>query len=55
MSQMTFAEAEIAHKKHKTRREIFLQRMDQLTQWSNTTLRQHHPCHHHRSTELHEE
>lgn len=33
MSQMTFAEAEYAHKKRKTRREIFLERMDKLIPW----------------------
>lgn len=33
MSQMTFAETEYAHKKRKTRREIFLERMDKLIPW----------------------
>lgn len=34
MSQLTFAEAEFENKKHKTRREIFLQRMDKLIPWA---------------------
>lgn len=33
MSQLTFAEAEFETKKHTTRREVFLQRMDQLIPW----------------------
>jgi IS5 family transposase len=33
MTQLTFAEAEYATKKHKTRREIFLERMDRLIPW----------------------
>lgn len=33
MSQLTFAEAEFENKKHTTRREIFLQRMDKLIPW----------------------
>tara|TARA_Y100001951_G_scaffold96040_1_gene94266 strand:+ start:14022 stop:14204 length:183 start_codon:yes stop_codon:yes gene_type:complete len=34
MSQLTFAEAEYAGKKRKTRREKFLERMDQLIPWA---------------------
>ena len=30
MSQLTFAEAEYEHKKRKTRREVFLEKLDQL-------------------------
>lgn len=33
MSQLTFAEAEFENKKHTTRREIFLRRMDKLIPW----------------------
>lgn len=33
MSQLTFAEAEFHHKKRKTRRELFLERMDKLIPW----------------------
>jgi IS5 family transposase len=33
MSQMTFAEAEFQNKKRKTRREVFLERMDKLIPW----------------------
>lgn len=33
MTQLTFAEAEYANKKHKTRREIFLERMEKLLPW----------------------
>lgn len=33
MTQLTFAEAEYAHKKHKTRRELFLEKMDTLIPW----------------------
>ncbi len=33
MSQLAFAEAEYAGKKRKTRREKFLERMDQLILW----------------------
>lgn len=33
MSQLTFAEAEFENKKHTTRREVFLQRMNQLIPW----------------------
>lgn len=34
MSQLTFSEAEFVNKKHTTRREIFLQRMDKLIPWA---------------------
>ena len=34
MTQMTFAEAEFAHKKRKTRREIFLDGMERLILWA---------------------
>lgn len=33
MSQLTFAEAEYEHKKRKTRREVFLEKLDQLLPW----------------------
>jgi len=33
MDQLTFSEAEYQHKKRKTRREIFLERMDKLIPW----------------------
>lgn len=33
MSQMTFAEAEYTHKKRKTRREVFLEKMDTTIPW----------------------
>jgi hypothetical protein len=33
MSQLTFAEAEYANKKRKTRREVFLERMEVLIPW----------------------
>jgi IS5 family transposase len=33
MSQLTFAEAEYDNKKRKTRREIFLERMEGLIPW----------------------
>lgn len=33
MSQTTFSEAEYQNKKRKTRREIFLKRMDKLILW----------------------
>lgn len=33
MSQLTFAEAEYAHKKKRTRREEFLEKMDALIPW----------------------
>lgn len=35
MIQLTFAEAEYAHKKRKTRREIFLEKMEVLIPWKN--------------------
>ena len=35
MSQLTFAEAEFANKKRKTRREIFLEKMDKLIPWKS--------------------
>jgi len=34
MSQLTFAEAEYAHKKRKTRREVFLEKMETLIPWA---------------------
>ena len=45
MSQLTFAEAEFENKKHKTRREIFLQRMDKLIPWPRLEKRlaKHYP------------
>jgi transposase, IS5 family len=33
MTQLTFSEAEFHHKKRKTRREIFLEKMEQLIPW----------------------
>ncbi len=44
MTQMTFAEAEFANKKRKTRREIFLERMDKLIPWARLEkkLRKHY-------------
>ena len=33
MSQLTFAEAEYEYKKRKTKREVFLERMDGLVPW----------------------
>jgi len=33
MNQITFSEAEYQNKKRKTRREIFLERMDKLIPW----------------------
>jgi IS5 family transposase len=33
MSQLTFAEAEYAQKKRKTRREVFLEKLEQLLPW----------------------
>jgi len=33
MSQLTFAEAEYVHKKRKTRREVFLEKLEQLLPW----------------------
>ncbi len=45
MSQLTFAEAEFENKKHTTRREIFLQRMDKLIPWSRLEkkIAKHYP------------
>ena len=34
MSQLTFAEAEYQNKKRKTRRELFLEKMDSLIPWA---------------------
>ena len=34
MGQMTFSEAEYQNKKHKTRCEILLERMDKLVPWN---------------------
>lgn len=45
MSQLTFAEAEFANKKRKTRREQFLERMDALIPWKKLEkkLARHYP------------
>ena len=45
MSQLTFAEAEFENKKHKTRREEFLERMDKLIPWVRMEKRiaKHYP------------
>jgi IS5 family transposase len=45
MTQLTFAEAEYASKKRKTRREIFLERMDRLIPWKKLErkLSKHYP------------
>lgn len=45
MSQLTFAEAEYQNKKRKTRREVFLEKMDALIPWSQLEkkLRRHYP------------
>lgn len=45
MDQMTFAEAEYQNKKRKTRREIFLERMDTLIPWKSLekTIARHYP------------
>jgi len=45
MSQMTFAEAGYAHKKRKTRREIFLERTEKLIPWQKIErkLARHYP------------
>lgn len=45
MTQMTFAECEYAHKKRKTRREKFLEQMDQLIPWKQIEkkVRKHYP------------
>lgn len=45
MTQLTFAEAEYAHKKHQTRRELFLEKMDRLILWAKLEkkLARHYP------------
>ena len=45
MSQLTFAEAEYQYKKRKTRRELFLEKMDALIPWTKLEkkLRKHYP------------
>ena len=45
MSQLTFSEAEFVNKKHKTCREIFLQRMDKLIPWARLEkkIAKHYP------------
>lgn len=45
MSQLTFAEAEYQNKKRKTRRELFLEKMDGLIPWAKLEkkLRKHYP------------
>lgn len=45
MSQLTFAEAEYASKKKKTRREVFLEKMDKLIPWKKLErkLAKHYP------------
>jgi IS5 family transposase len=45
MSQLTFAEAEYQNKKRKTRRELFLEKMDSLIPWAKLEkkLRKHYP------------
>lgn len=45
MDQMSFSEAEYANKKKKTRREVFLERMDQLIPWEKLErrIRKHYP------------
>ena len=45
MSQLTFAEAEYQNKKRKTRRELFLEKMDALIPWAKLEkkLRKHYP------------
>ena len=45
MTQLTFAEAEYAHKKHQTRRELFLVKMDRLIPWAKLEkkLARHYP------------
>ena len=48
MDQMTFCEAEYQNKKRKTRREIFLERMDKLIPWKQlekkTLCTRSNPC-----------
>ena len=34
MSQLTFSELEFTHKKRKTRRELFLEKLDKLLPWA---------------------
>lgn len=45
MTQLTFAEAEYEHKKRKTRREMFLERMESLIPWAKLErkLAKHYP------------
>lgn len=45
MTQLTFSEAEFHHKKRKTRREKFLEKMDKLIPWKplEKKVRQHYP------------
>ncbi|MAY39838.1 MAG: IS5/IS1182 family transposase, partial [Spongiibacter sp.] len=45
MSQLTFAEAEYRNKKRKTRRELFLEKMDGLIPWAKLEkkLRKYYP------------
>ena len=45
MTQLTFAEAEYQNKKRKTRRELFLEKMDGLIPWAKLEkkLRKHYP------------
>lgn len=45
MSQLTFAEAEYENKKRKTRREVFLERMDELMPWKamEKKIAKHYP------------
>ncbi|MGH3848797.1 MAG: IS5 family transposase [Pseudonocardiaceae bacterium] len=45
MSQLTFSEAEFVNKKHRTRREVFLERMDQLIPWQRLEqkIAKHYP------------
>lgn len=45
MTQLTFAEAEYAHKRHQTRRELFLEKMDRLIPWAKLEkkLARHYP------------
>ncbi len=39
MSQLSFSEAEYVHKKRKTRRERFLEQMDELIPWKRLEKR----------------
>jgi len=45
MAQMTFSECEYANKKRKTRREKFLEQMDELIPWKQieNKIRKHYP------------